>query len=844
MRRPVRHKQRARSGIQERACQRRDTVRRGRAVRSGSADCRQQDPVGIELQLRDLAGSEQAVVEHASLRWRREHQRRLGATGRGVRDQSARGEGEIAKARKIRFLHRALGRRPAEQERRRRRLQRGRDRAQFRARIGRRRQPSHLVHVRHRAARKKRGRIARSACPAAREQRVAETAEGIATRWRGGKLAQQAQGTGRRQNGDGVTLRQPGDLRVIGRSGDLPGGQFGHEHARRQAGERAVGNQHEMAHVDQQRPGRREQAEVELVGQRHVERLPRRARGALRGSLQPGAQFPYGRVKFAALERDSKQSRTPAACQPEITLLAQDQNQRKRLIVGQQRLYRGQIDRLGIRKIPILRIVALDAFVEPGKRQACVDRLIAQGRLCPGVALARRCVYRLGQLRVETQQPLERIPPGACQSRQTVTPRRIAGGDPRRLIRRIARARQLRNGERLRDGRVARLGRALAICGEQAHVKLEAVRLSTWRVPPGCADGARAPRQRCARAPDARQRFLEPPLGAVEQREIVDRRRHGRVVQAERTLLDAQGALVKRFCIRRTPLPLVQLREAAQCLAHAGVPGSKCVFANRQSASIERLGLGLTSLHPVKPRETEQRLRHIRVFRPERRFVDGQRPSVKRLCLCRAPLRAVQIGEVAQRRAHIQMACAVCLLADRESAPVERLGFRMAPLRPVKLGEVVRHRRPLRVRRPTCFFDDVQGAPIERFGLRVAPLRPVELGEVVQGCADVGVVRAERLLIHAQHPPVERLGLHPSRLAAVQQGQVVDGGGEAPIRFAEILGGLERRGEAGGRRALVPVPVGGHGGGGVRLPVRFARRRPARDQHEPDGAEMKDTFLH
>ena len=89
--RPVRDQQRARAGIEERARKARQCFRAGLVAGDGVAGG-EHHPVGIELELRHLAGGEEAVIEFARLSGKRERQRWLGQSLDLAGDETMGGE--------------------------------------------------------------------------------------------------------------------------------------------------------------------------------------------------------------------------------------------------------------------------------------------------------------------------------------------------------------------------------------------------------------------------------------------------------------------------------------------------------------------------------------------------------------------------------------------------------------------------------------------------------------------------------------------------------------------------------------------------------------------------------
>jgi len=87
----MRHQQRPRAGIEERSRQPRQRFGTGLVAGNRIAG-RQHHPIGIELQLRDFARGEQAVVELGWLFWNAQHQRWFGKPFHVAGNETVRGE--------------------------------------------------------------------------------------------------------------------------------------------------------------------------------------------------------------------------------------------------------------------------------------------------------------------------------------------------------------------------------------------------------------------------------------------------------------------------------------------------------------------------------------------------------------------------------------------------------------------------------------------------------------------------------------------------------------------------------------------------------------------------------
>ena len=113
--RPVRHRQRARAGIEEGARQAREAFACGRAARPARVACRQNDKIGIQLESDHCRCGQQGTGGAGRIRWRRSNDRGLALAAQLGRQQGVGGELQDAVVLQPRLQHCVGGECSAEQ---------------------------------------------------------------------------------------------------------------------------------------------------------------------------------------------------------------------------------------------------------------------------------------------------------------------------------------------------------------------------------------------------------------------------------------------------------------------------------------------------------------------------------------------------------------------------------------------------------------------------------------------------------------------------------------------------------------------------------------------------------
>ena len=283
--------ERSRAGVEEGARQPRQALAAQPAVGRRGVAGREHDPVGVELELRDLAGVEQPVFVGARRRGRRQRQRRLALALELARQEAVGREGDDPVLAEVRAPHALLGRLRAQDHVRLRRLERLRDLPQLARRLAKPRQPAHELDVHSPALPaqlRERGEIARVSRGAS-EGGIAEPDEGLGRLRAAGDRAQALQRAHRRQDADGHLLAEERHRPVVpllGRGRQLRGqNRLGNEKTQRQAEERP------RRHDDQVRGAAGAASRRARSGRRTAcAPPPRRSRGAGRPrDRAPGA---------------------------------------------------------------------------------------------------------------------------------------------------------------------------------------------------------------------------------------------------------------------------------------------------------------------------------------------------------------------------------------------------------------------------------------------------------------------------------------------------------------------------------------------------------------------------